>query len=92
MGDRDPGNRPQASDRIPFVYIVNAKAVLQGERIEHPSYVKEKSLKVDYRFYIEHQIMKPVIQLYAIVLEQLDGYVWPLHKERRPAHAAFHVA
>ncbi|PNH12525.1 DNA polymerase [Tetrabaena socialis] len=77
MGDRDEGNRPQANDRIPFVYIVNAKAVLQGERIEHPRYVQEKKLKIDYRFYIEHQIMKPVCQLYAIVLEQLPGYDKP---------------
>lgn len=78
MGQRDPGNKPQASDRIPFVYIVNASATLQGERIEHPAYIAEHRLPIDYRFYIEHQIMKPVIQLYAIVLEQLDGY-------RRPA-------
>ena len=77
MGDRDPGNRPQASDRIPFVYIVQPKALLQGERIEHPAYVQEMSLKIDFRFYIEHQIMKPVIQLYAIVLEQLVGYAKP---------------
>ncbi|PNG99510.1 DNA polymerase, partial [Tetrabaena socialis] len=78
MGDRDAGSRPQANERIPFVYIVNkAKGVLQGDRIEHPSYVKDNGLQVDYRFYIEHQIMKPVIQLYAIVLEQLAGYNKP---------------
>lgn len=77
MGERDPGNRPQASDRIPYVYIVQPKAVLQGDKIEHPAYVAQKQLKVDYRFYIEHQIMKPVGQLYAIVLEQLAGYDKP---------------
>lgn len=78
MGDRDPGNRPQASDRIPFVYIVKPNAVLQGERIENPVFVVENALKIDFRFYIEHQIMKPVVQLYAIVLEQLLGYSKPL--------------
>lgn len=77
MGERDPGNRPQASDRIPYVYIVNPKAALQGERIEHPAYVREKSLNVDYLFYIEHQVMKPVAQLYSIVLEQLEGHGKP---------------
>lgn len=77
MGQRDPGNRPQASDRIPFVYIVNPSATLQGERIEHPAYIMEKGLPIDYRFYIEHQIMKPINQLYSIVLEQLEGYRKP---------------
>jgi hypothetical protein len=31
-------------------------------------------LTPDYEFYISHQIMNPVLQLYAIVLEQLEGY------------------
>lgn len=79
MGDRDPGNRPQASDRIPFVYIQKhpSAVTLQGDRIEHPEFVVKNSLKVDYKFYIEHQIMKPVLQLFAIVLERLDGYALP---------------
>ena len=42
MGERDPGNKPQIGDRIPFVYIEkDAKDIkLQGDRIEHPSFIK----------------------------------------------------
>lgn len=74
--ERSPGNAPQANDRIPYVYIAshNSKKTLQGERIEHPDYIKEMGLTPDYEFYISHQIMNPVLQLYAIVLEQLEGY------------------
>jgi DNA polymerase elongation subunit (family B) len=74
--ERSPGNAPQANDRIPYVYIANldGKKVLQGNRIEHPDYIKEKGLNPDYEFYISHQIMNPVLQLYAIVLEQLEGF------------------
>lgn len=74
--ERSPGNAPQANDRIPYVYISNLenKKTLQGDRIEHPDYIKENGLSPDYEFYISHQIMNPVLQLYAIVLEQLDGY------------------
>ena len=39
------------------------KKVLQGNRIEHPDYIKEKSLKLDYEFYISNQIMNPVKQV-----------------------------
>ncbi len=78
MGERDPGNKPQVNDRIPFVYIQvdekKGKKMLQGERIEHPDYIRDKKLKPDYEFYITNQIMKPVLQLYALTLENLDGY------------------
>ncbi len=39
------------------------KKVLQGNRIEHPDYIKEKSLELDYNFYISNQIMNPVKQV-----------------------------
>jgi hypothetical protein len=76
MGERDPGNKPMVNDRIPFVYIETGsnKKVLQGERIEHPDYIRQRNLKPDYEFYITNQIMKPVLQLYALALNQLEGY------------------
>lgn len=82
IGDRDPGNRPQVNDRIPYVYVEQPPPdptipkskqpkILQGERIEHPSHIREHNLRPDYGFYITNQIMKPLLQLYAIVAEQL---------------------
>jgi DNA polymerase elongation subunit (family B) len=72
IAERDPGNKPSSGDRIPYVYIVKeGKKVLQGERIETPSFIIEKSLKIDYSHYITHQIMKPVQQLFALVLEDI---------------------
>ena len=69
---RDPGNKPSSGDRIPFVYIVKkGKSVLQGEKIETPTFILENKLKIDYSFYITNQIMKPVQQLFALVLENL---------------------
>jgi DNA polymerase elongation subunit (family B) len=68
---RDPGNKPSSGDRIPFVYIVvPGKKVLQGNKIETPSFIIENKLKIDYSFYITNQIMKPVQQLFALVLEK----------------------
>ena len=42
------------------------KIILQGDRIEHPDYIKEKNLKLDYKFYISNQIMNPVRQVLDI--------------------------
>ena len=72
MGIRDPGNKPGPGDRIPYVYILTKnKKDLQGNKIEHPDYIKQKKLKIDYGFYISNQIMKPVIQIFSLVLFDL---------------------
>ena len=72
IGKRDPGNKPANGDRIPFVYIkTDKKNALQGEKIEIPSYIQENGLKPNYAFYITNQIMKPVLQVFALVIENL---------------------
>jgi len=69
---RDPGNKPGPGDRIPFVYIsTKDKKALQGEKIETPTFIVENKLKIDYSFYITNQIMKPVQQVFALVLEKI---------------------
>ena len=77
LGRRDPGNKPSIGDRIPFVYIENPdKKALQGERIETPDYIlaQKGQVKINYGFYITNQIMKPVQQLFALVLEQMKDF------------------
>ena len=78
MGERDPGNKPQVNDRIPFVYIKVPDAKLQGDRIEHPEYILENNLTPDYLHYITNQIMNPVLQLYALCLDELPNYDKPM--------------
>jgi len=75
MGKRDPGNKPSSGDRIPFVYIeTKNKSALQGEKIEHPEYIIKNKIRPNYSFYITNQIMKPVQQVFALVLEQIDAF------------------
>ena len=74
MAERDPGNKPQSNDRIPFVYIQTKEKgakVLQGDKVEHPEYIKQNShIKPDFRYYLDHQVKVPCIQLFALVLER----------------------
>ncbi len=75
IGERDPGNKPKSGDRIQYIYIKNMnKKALQGDRIETPEFIKLNNLEIDYSHYISHQIMKPVSQLLALVLEQIPGF------------------
>ena len=75
---RDPGNKPSSGDRISFAYIVVPGKKLQGEKIETPAFITENKLKIDYSFYITNQIMKPVQQLFALVIEK----IWLLQNKR----------
>ncbi len=72
IGEREPGNKPQLFDRIPFAYIqTKEKHPLQGDRIEHPDFIREHNLKPDYEFYITNQIMKPISQIFALAVDEI---------------------
>ena len=72
---RAPGSEPTAGDRMDFAYVVNPnKTALQGDRIETPAYIQEAGLELDYGHYISNQLMKPLSQLFALVLEELPGF------------------
>jgi hypothetical protein len=75
MAERDPGNKPESNDRIPYVYfeVEDEKSIkLQGERVEHPDFIIKNKLKIDYLFYITNQIMKPCIQFLELIVENPD--------------------
>ena len=66
IGKRDPGNKPNSNDRIPYVFIINPDAETQGDRIETPDFVTKHNCKVDYGHYITNQIQKPVMQIFEL--------------------------
>jgi DNA polymerase delta subunit 1 len=65
--ERAPGSEPQNGDRVSF--LVAKGAGLLCEKAEDPSWMKEKNIPVDYKYYFEHQLCKPVCDL----LEPLVG-------------------
>jgi len=74
IGQRDPGNKPSSSERIPYIYIpAPPGSTLQGDRIETPTFIRENKITPDYAFYITNQIAKPVAQVFGLVVEQLPG-------------------
>tara|TARA_Y100000389_G_scaffold125559_1_gene122927 strand:+ start:3609 stop:8261 length:4653 start_codon:yes stop_codon:yes gene_type:complete len=82
MGERDPGNKPQSNDRIPYAYVTTKTVPkLQGDRVEHPDYIIVNNLKLDYLFYITNQIQKPVCQVYALALESLRSHGYRLSED-----------
>jgi DNA polymerase elongation subunit (family B) len=74
---RDPGNAPASGERISFIYVQppagQLASRLQGERIETPAFIKAHGLTPDARYYMEHQLMNPLSQLFGLIAEQLPG-------------------
>jgi hypothetical protein len=60
--------KPQAGQRA---------SDLQGDRVETPAFIREKSLEPDYEYYILHQLMNPLSQLFGIFAEEIPGYQPP---------------
>lgn len=86
MREREPGSAPQTNDRVPYVYIehdIKNKSLLQGDKIEHPSYIIDKKLKIDYTFYISNQLMKPICQLLALALHEIPKSTKPEFYQRK---------
>jgi DNA polymerase elongation subunit (family B) len=70
QAQRDPGARFQSNDRVPYLFMVHpnpSKDHLQGDKIETPSFIKQNNRKINYRMYLEKQIMNPITQIFDLV-------------------------
>lgn len=70
QAQRDPGNKFSSNDRVPYCFIVNKKATLQGDMIETPEFIQSNNIQIDYDKYLTNQIQVPVSQIFELV----DGY------------------
>ena len=64
---RAPGSEPQNGDRVAF--LITKVPGLLCDKAEDPAWVTEHKLLLDYIYYFEHQLVKPVCDL----LEPLVG-------------------
>ena len=90
MEARDPGTAPKVGDRLQYLYVAeNKHKTKQGDRIEHIDYVRAKKMKPDVNFYITNQIQNPVAQLFALCIEQLEGYKSPSKESYKVMYQRF---
>jgi DNA polymerase delta subunit 1 len=64
---RAPGSEPQQGDRVAF--LITKVPGLLCDKAEDPSWVTDNKIALDYVYYFEHQLVKPVCDL----LEPLVG-------------------
>ncbi len=49
--------------------------ILQGDILEHPEYITANNVKIDYRYYLDHQIWEPVKQIFALVMDKPEKLI-----------------
>jgi DNA polymerase delta subunit 1 len=49
--------------------------IIQGDIVENPIYILENDLKIDYRYYYDHQIAKPVLQIFELGMKNPESIV-----------------
>jgi len=74
IAERDPGNKPRPGERMKYAFVVvsnSGKRLLQGDKIETPAFIHQTNAKLDYHHYITNQLMKPLLQLFGLVVEDI---------------------
>ncbi len=70
QAQRDPGNKFQSNDRVPYAFIIpdaQKTKILQGDKIETIDYIKQNNKSLNYKMYLENQIINPVSQIFDLV-------------------------
>ena len=69
MRKRDPGSAPAVGDRVPYVIIEAAKGTPNYARSEDPIFVVEHNIPIDYHYYLENQLEKPLTRIFEGIID-----------------------
>lgn len=68
MAKRDAGSAPKLGDRVPYVIIAAPKGTAAYMKSEDPIYVLENSIPIDYQYYLDNQISKPLLRIFEPII------------------------
>nr|XP_021189577.2 DNA polymerase delta catalytic subunit [Helicoverpa armigera] len=68
MKKRDAGTAPKLGDRVPYVICAATKNTPAYMKAEDPIYVLENSVPIDFSYYMENQLSKPLLRIFEPIL------------------------
>jgi len=81
--ERNPGSEPQVGSRVEFV-IVKTKGDRLFEKAEDPQWVRvNPHIKLDLKYYFEHQLQKPAEDLLEPLIGDATGDLFTKYKTRK---------
>lgn len=73
MRERDAGSAPVVGDRVPYVIIQAAKGVPAYLKSEDPIYVLENNIPIDFQYYLQNQLSKPLLRIFGPILSHPES-------------------
>jgi DNA polymerase delta subunit 1 len=70
---RDPASAPQVGDRVSYVIVEGDAKQPIAERAEHPLFAMRHDLPLDVRWYLDHQLTRPLCELFAQVMPRPES-------------------
>ncbi|CAF4774299.1 unnamed protein product [Pieris macdunnoughi] len=68
MKKRDAGTAPKLGDRVPYIICCAAKNTPAYMKAEDPIFVLENSVPIDFSYYLENQLSKPLLRIFEPIL------------------------
>ena len=68
MQKRDAGSAPKLGDRVPYVITAAPKGTAAYMKSEDPIYVLENNVPIDFNYYLENQISKPLLRIFEPII------------------------
>ncbi|KAG1144643.1 hypothetical protein G6F37_008865 [Rhizopus arrhizus] len=68
MRKRDAGSAPALGDRVAYVIIKAGNNTPAYDRSEDPLYVLDHNIPIDTKYYLEHQLSKPLLRIFEPIL------------------------
>ncbi len=69
MKKRDPHTAPNIGDRVPYVIVKAAKGAKAYEKAEDPLWVLENNIPLDYQYYLDNQLKKPLMRIFESLMD-----------------------
>lgn len=63
LTQRDPDNAPHLGDRLYYVVVQGSKDLKMCDRAEDAAYILQNHIPVDFEYYVERQVRKPLSKL-----------------------------
>jgi DNA polymerase delta subunit 1 len=69
MRKRDPATAPRVGDRVPYVIVSSHKGAKAFEKSEDPIYALENNIPIDAKYYLEHALKRPMLQIFTPIMD-----------------------
>jgi len=69
MKERDPMTAPTVGDRVPYVIVKGVKNAKLFEKTEDPLWVLDHNIPLDYDYYLQNQLRKPLTRIFKSILK-----------------------